>query len=229
MKDRLLGALRSLSPRMAGDNIRERLIACVGALVGIGLTGVISGWVAGAQSWPFLVAPLGASAVLLFAVPASPLAQPWSIIGGNTISALAGIVIAHLVPAPVLAAPLAVAVAIAAMAVLRCLHPPGGAASLLAVLGGPASAASGFGFMLMPVALNSLVLVLLGVVFHRLSGHAYPHRPKPVPPMLIAPQIGAADIDAALAELGEPFDISREDLLRLLRRAELAASQRLKR
>jgi len=70
---------------------------------------------------------MGASSVLLFAVPASPLAQPWSIVGGNFVSALVGIGCAHWIPDPALAATLAVGLAIIAMFQLRCLHPPGGA------------------------------------------------------------------------------------------------------
>ena len=229
MKDGFWGSLRRLSPRMAGDTVRERMISCLGALIGIGLTGIISGWIAGAQAWPFLFAPLGASAVLLFAVPASPLAQPWSIIGGNTVSALVGAVVAHIVPDAATAAPLSVALSIAAMAALRCLHPPGGAASLLAVLGGPTSSAWSVGFTLMPVALNSVLLVVLGVLFHRFSGHAYPHPSKSVSSPQRALEIDGSDIDASLAEMGETFDISRDDLLRLLRRAQLAASQRQQR
>ena len=147
MQNTLLGALRGLTPRMAGTNFRDRTIACLGALIGIGITGLISGWAVGnLEHLPLLVAPLGASAVLLFAVPASPLAQPWSIIGGNTISALVGIAIAHLVPDKAIGAAIAVAAAIAVMSLLRCLHPPGGAASLLGVLGGPAAASWSFGF-----------------------------------------------------------------------------------
>lgn len=235
MQNTLMSGLRALTPRMAGANLRERSIACLGALIGIGLAGAISGWAAGAEHWPLLVAPLGASAVLLFAVPASPLAQPWSIIGGNTISALVGITVAHLVPDRALAAAIAVAGAIAVMSLLRCLHPPGGAASLLGVLGGPAAASWSFGFALVPVALNSILLVILGLVFHRFSKHSYPHKPKLVvaathgtadlPPQLRI-ELTEADIDAALAEGGEPLDIARDDLHRILRRAELSALER---
>lgn len=58
--------------------------SAVGALIGILFTGTMMKMVPGAATLiPLLVAPMGASAVLLFAVPASPLAQPWSIIGGN--------------------------------------------------------------------------------------------------------------------------------------------------
>jgi CBS domain-containing membrane protein len=235
MQNTLTAGLRALTPRMAGANLRERSIACLGALIGIGLAGAISGWAAGAENWPLLVAPLGASAVLLFAVPASPLAQPWSIIGGNTISALVGIAVAHIVPDKALAAAIAVALAIAVMSLLRCLHPPGGAASLLGVLGGPAAASWSFGFALVPVALNSILLVILGLIFHRFSSHTYPHKPKAVmaathgtsnlPPQLRV-ELTEADIDAALAEGDEPLDIARDDLHRIVRRAELSALER---
>ncbi len=236
MQNTLMAALRGLTPRMAGTNLRERSLACLGALIGIGLAGLVSGWAVGnIEHLPLLVAPLGASAVLLFAVPASPLAQPWSIIGGNTISALVGIAIAHVIPDKALAAAVAVASAIAVMSLLRCLHPPGGAASLLGVLGGPAAASYSFGFAFVPVALNSVLLVIVGLVFHRFSRHSYPHRPKVVmaathgtkdlPPQLRV-ELTEADIDAALADCDEPLDIARDDLHRIVRRAELSALER---
>lgn len=231
-----MGVVRALTPRMAGTTFRDRSIACLGALIGIGITGLISGWAVGdMQHLPLLVAPLGASAVLLFAVPASPLAQPWSIIGGNTISALVGIAIAHVIPDKAIAAAVAVAAAIAVMSLLRCLHPPGGAASLLGVLGGPAAASWSFGFAFVPVALNSILLVIAGLIFHRVSKHSYPHRAKVVMAAThgtkdLAPQLRVelteGDIDAALAEGDEPLDIARDDLHRIVRRAELSALER---
>ena len=236
MQNSFLAALRGLTPRMAGTSFRDRSIACLGAFIGIGMTGLISGWAVGnLEHLPLLVAPLGASAVLLFAVPASPLAQPWSIIGGNTISALVGIAVAHLVPDKALGAAIAVAAAIAVMSLLRCLHPPGGAASLLGVLGGPTAASFSFGFAFLPVALNSILLVILGLVFHRFSRHSYPHKPKLVMatthgtrdlPAQLRVELTEVDIDAALAEGDEPLDIARDDLHRIVRRAELAALER---
>ena len=236
MQNSFLAALRGLTPRMAGTSFRDRSIACLGAFIGIGMTGLISGWAVGnLEHLPLLVAPLGASAVLLFAVPASPLAQPWSVIGGNTISALVGIAVAHLVPDKALGAAIAVAAAIAVMSLLRCLHPPGGAASLLGVLGGPTAVSFSFGFAFVPVALNSILLVILGLVFHRFSRHSYPHKPKLVMatthgtrdlPAQLRVELTEVDIDAALAEGDEPLDIARDDLHRIVRRAELAALER---
>jgi CBS domain-containing membrane protein len=104
---------------------------------------------------------------------------------------------------------------------------------LTAVIGGPAVAAAGYGFAFMPVGLNSALLVGLGWLFHRFSGHSYPHRPVPVAsapaPVSVAPGLSIEDIDLALEELGETFDVSREDLDVLFRKAEANAAARLAR
>jgi len=90
---------------LAGASTRDRMIASFGALLGIGLTALITALTTG-SAWhaALLVAPMGASAVLLFAVPASPLAQPWAIIGGNVLSATVGVTVARFVAEPTLAA-----------------------------------------------------------------------------------------------------------------------------
>jgi len=228
--------LRLFSPILAGATLRERLIACLGALLGIGLTGVISGYLFGqGPHLPLIVAPMGASAVLLFAVPSSPLAQPWSIIGGNTISALMGIVAAYLIHDPIIAIGIGVSLAIGAMSFTRCLHPPGGAAALTAVLGGPVVAGWGFLFPFVPVALNSCILVGLGLLFHKLSRRNYPHvAPRPAEnthqtiDLPSSERVGfrEEDVDAALEALDETFDIDRADLSRLLQQVELQATLR---
>ena len=169
-----------------------------------------------------LAAPLGASAVLLFAVPSSPLAQPWPIVGGNVVSALVGVVVAQLLGHGALAVGVAVGAAILAMSALRCLHPPGGGTVLLPVLA-PAVLAQGYGFALLPVGLNAIALTAIGIAFHRVSGHSYPHRPMKIPDR---PRLLMEDVDAALAESGETFDVSREDLEALLDRAERHAAAR---
>jgi CBS domain-containing membrane protein len=166
----------------AGSTVKNQLRASLGALIGIGFTGLISAAAFGTDArLPLIVAPMGASAVLLFAVPASPLAQPWSIIGGNTVSVLVGIAVGQFVHEPMAATGIAVGLAVVAMSLARCLHPPGGAAALTAIIGGPSVAAAGFAFALVPVFLNAVLLVLLGIVYHRLSGHSYPHIQPVVP------------------------------------------------
>ncbi|HEV7246546.1 MAG TPA: HPP family protein [Shinella sp.] len=232
-KSGILSKFRLFFPILAGATLKERLIGCLGALIGICLTGLVCGLFMGqGPHLPLIVAPIGASAVLLFAVPASPLAQPWSIVGGNTISAFVGVTVTTLVTDPTLAIGLAVALAILVMSLTRSLHPPGGAAALTAVIGGAAVTRAGFWFPLVPIAINSLILVALGMMFHRLAGRQYPHRQTiaPVnthktadPPAALRVGFNSEDIDTAIASLNETLDISRADLDALLRQVELQA------
>lgn len=210
-------------PILAGATFRDRALASTAAVVGIASTAWVARLLGLGGALPMLVAPMGASAVLSFAVPSSPLAQPWSIVGGNVVSACVGVTAARFIHDPVLAAGLAVGGAIFAMSMLRCLHPPGGAAALTAVIGGPAVLSAAYLFPFVPVGLNSLALLSAGWLFHRFSGHAYPHR---VPAPAVDAGFHASSIDRALADLGESFDIRREDLDELLRRAETYERER---
>lgn len=208
-----------LRPRLAGATMRDRLIACVGAFAGIALAGWLSAMLVPPRDAALLLAaPMGASAVLVFAVPASPLAQPWSVVGGNMVSALVGVIVAATLPLSAVSAGLAVALAILAMSLTRSLHPPGGAAALLAVLTG-----ASWPFVLLPIGVNAVLLAAAGYAFHRISGHPYPHRAAPA---ATPASIGMPDVEAALAETGEAFDLSREDLLALVQRAAAHAATR---
>ena len=198
--------------------------AAFGAVVGLMLSGLLShvalGWAAPGAHLAWLVAPMAASAVLLFCVTASPLAQPWSVIGGNVVSALTGVACAQLIPEPMLAAPLAGGLAIAMMFLLRCLHPPGGAAAMTAVLGGDAVREAGFAFALAPVGLNAVLLVVAALAYNRLTGAHHAH--APVKPSIVDDE----DLDAALEHFGEPLDVSREDLATIVHDAEQHAAER---
>jgi CBS domain-containing membrane protein len=227
---RLRAWMAALRPAPVRIDAAERWRASGGAALGVLLTGLAGRALAGdGPGLPWLVAPLGASAVLVFGVPSSPLATPWAVVGGNTLSALVGIACALLVPDPVAAGALAVGLAIALMLALRCLHPPGGASALFAVLAHTAD----WRFALFPVLTNSLVLVACGMLYGRWSGRPYPHRP--MRPPADAPEADAggtrsrfavADLDAALARHNRVIDVDRDDLQALLAHAEAAAYQR---
>lgn len=221
-------------PAPAGPGLFDRMKAASGAIGGIAITGLLCGLMLGnGLAHPLLVAPMGASAVLLFAVPASPLAQPWPVLGGNVISALVGIFIARAVADPTLAAALAVGGAIAVMSVLRCLHPPGGAVALSAALGVKGAAAS-YMFALVPVGVNTLLLLVVAILFHRIAGHKYPHvAPSPAAPHgtadpgpLLRAGPSAQDVADALHGFGDTLDVDQADLHQLLADAELRAAER---
>ncbi|EMN4465649.1 HPP family protein [Aeromonas hydrophila] len=221
---------RDFFPVSTNTSIKESCYGALGAFVGLLGTALLCRWGLGLEvHW--LIAPMGASAVLLFAAPASPLAQPWSIVVGNGVSALMGVLSASLVADPALAAALAVMLAIAAMFLTRSLHPPGGAVALTAVIGGEGIRQLGVGYVLLPVLLNSLLLLLLALCYNRLLGRRYPNSGQaqpnrhqtadPQPSERVATQ--AADIDFALEKHGELLDISRQDLQALLQEAQLHA------
>ena len=113
-----------------------------------------------------IIASMGASAVLLFAMPHAPLSQPWPLFGGHLVSAIVGVACIKLIPQPMLAAAVAVAAAIAAMQSLRCVHPPGGATALSAAVGGDALHQLGFQFVATPVMLNAVTLLVVAMLFN---------------------------------------------------------------
>jgi len=227
--------LRLIVPEAMPVSYKERFRSATGALIGILITGVIGHLAVGnSAALPALIAPMGASAVLLFAVPSSPLAQPWSILCGNIVSALVGVTVAMLVADPFIAAALAISIAIAAMMALRCLHPPSGAVALTAVLGGSAIHDLGYGFVLWPVAGNSIALLAVAIIFNNLSGRRYPHamRPQPAghgtkdPDPIQRIGFSSADLDDVLKDFDQVLDIDRDDLETILRRTELRSYRR---
>lgn len=223
--------IKLFKPLLAGATLRDRIVACCGGIVGICVTSWIA-WLIldDASALPLIVAPMGASAVLVFAVPTSPLAQPWPVMGGNVISAAVGVVCAQFIVSPHWAAGCAVGLAILVMSLMRCLHPPGGAAALTAVIGGDVITSTGYAFALVPVGLNAACLVLIAMLYHRLSGHSYPHRPgqgacRTIPKRGLAPP-HPEDLVAALADLGETYDIEVEDLELIIKRVDHHAAKR---
>lgn len=163
--------LRACRPAPTAVDVREGLRMVCGAFLGVGSSIAAGHLLAGpAPATAWLLAPVGASAVLVFATPASALAQPWPVIAGNGVSAFAGMACSVALPNATLAAAFAIAAAIAAMFALRCLHPPGGAAALLAVLAHEVGGRFPLGILLF----DAVLLVLFAAIYHRLTGRSYP-------------------------------------------------------
>ncbi|MFM8604028.1 MAG: HPP family protein [Cyanobium sp.] len=161
--ERLRG--RAYQPRF---DRRHIVVSWASGLVAIATLGLISSW----SHYALVAAPFGASTVLLFGYPASPLAQPRNIVLGNTVAAVVGVGCVAVLGDSPLAMGLAVGLAVALGQMLRCLHPPAGAVALLGVL-----LRARAGFVLLPVLAGSLLLVLMAVLFSRLtqSVDPYPH------------------------------------------------------
>ena len=154
-------------------------------------------------------------------------------------SALAGVLCVQLIgssPEVVpLVAPLAGTLAIAAMFALRCLHPPGGAVALTAVLARPAVHELGFRFAFMPVAFNAIVMVGAAFAYNNLSGRRYPHAQRSPLDSIHATDDQAPtarlgfqreDLDAVLEQYGQVLDVSRDDLENIILATETHAYER---
>lgn len=203
-------------------NRRERVRVVVGAALGMAVTAALSHWAGRAlgPAWPWLVAPMGASAVLVFGVSSSPMAQPWAVVASHTSAVLVGIACAHAVAPPEVAGMLAVGASIGVMFALRCMHPPAGGTALMMTLGMPTDPM----LALFPVALNAGLLVLMGVVYHHATRHHYPHG-QGTPPASRPESSLEADLDAVLTRYNQVLDITREDLQALLHQTQLQSYQ----
>ena len=179
MRNVLKSHLKRYSFYLGGDQPAvswlERLRSVFGAFIGLMLvitTAKYLGELNNISEW--LMASLGASALLVFALPGSPMAQPWAVIAGNTLSALVGISVIHLVSDPLIALPMAASLSILGMFILRCLHPPAAAVALITVLGG----ITHYRYAFFPVMVDSILLVLAGAAYSNLTGKRYPNRPS---------------------------------------------------
>jgi CBS domain-containing membrane protein len=191
---------------------QERIRSAIGAGLGIGMTGLTGWWLSGywPEGLPWLVAPMGASALLVFTLSSSPLAQPWAVLAGNTLSALVGLLCAHYLGVSILGMALAVALAIVAMFATHSLHPPGAATALLMVL---SPLLHPWGALAL-VFCNALVLVLVGMVYNRLTGKSYPHHAD-----LVSQHTLRHELELVLKKHNEVVDISLDDLEVLIEEA----------
>ena len=197
---------------------QEKAISAAGGTIAILAIYAVSRHALDLRGAPLIVATMGASAVLLFAMPHGALSQPWPLIGGHGVSAVIGVFCARHIPNQELAAACAVGASIAAMHQLRALHPPGGATALTAVIGAPAVQALGYSYVLEPVLLNVAVLLVIAVVWNlpfrwRRYPAALGHREDPGP----GPgELTHDEIVEALRAMGSFVDITEDDLRQLV-------------
>lgn len=201
----------------------ERVVSALGSGLAIALlVGIIHWQIPGGEGWA-VAASMGASAVLLFAVPHSALAQPWPVLAGHTVAAVIGVACARWFPERMMAAGLAVGLTVVMMQWLKCVHPPGGGTALAAVMGGESIRNLGFDYVVLPVLANAMLMVALAFFCN------FAFRWRRYPAILSRLPAAAAqrkkalvhppthdEVVAAIRSLDSFVDISEEDLLRLV-------------
>lgn len=200
---------------------REHWISAAGGLSGVVAVLWVGQFWVGGHTGMLAIASMGSTAVLLFAAPHGAMSQPWPVFGGHLVSALIGVsCVRWLGGDTMLTASLAVALAIAAMYTLRCLHPPGGATAMYAVLGGDTVHALGYGYLFSPVLLNISVLLAVAVAFnYPFAWRRYPqswHRRSAVADEPAEKSmIPHSSLVYALSQIDTFVDVSEEDLQRI--------------
>jgi CBS-domain-containing membrane protein len=197
---------------------REHWISGVGGLLGILLVWLVSFQVLDGHAAALVATSMGSTAVLLFAAPHGAMSQPWAVFGGHLVSALIGVACVHWLGHDLmLAASVAVGLSITAMYSLRCLHAPGGATALGAVLGGDAVHAMGYAFVWSPIMLNALIMLAVAIAFNypfawRRYPQAWARRDTPKTEKAMIPH---SRLVYALSQIDTFVDISEEDLQRI--------------
>ncbi|MBN7796558.1 HPP family protein [Parahaliea mediterranea] len=213
-----------------GVSHREKLLSALGAFIAVAVLCLAAPHLWGEADVLFATS-IGASTVLLFAIPHGPLSQPWPVLLGYSVSAVIGVACQQWIPITELAAASAVGGAVLAMHYLRCLHPPGGAAALAAVLGGEHLTALGYDYLLAPILCNAALMVALAVAYNLWLPHRrYPahlaRRPHSDGDTAVqadtraAPHITHEDVAHALQQMDLYVDVSPEDLCELFELAE---------
>ena len=198
---------------------REKIISGLGGFVGIILILLITRQFVDAGDAGLIVASMGASAVLLFAVPHGPLSQPWALGCGHLVSAVIGVSCYLLISNLFIAAATAVGLAITAMYYLRCIHPPGGATALTAVMAGSGVHSLGYQYLFTPVLVNVVVIFVVAIVFNFLfHWRRYPavlmqYGRKTVDSDKQAEEsLSKEDLEHALQQMNLYVDVSHADL-----------------
>ncbi len=200
----------------------ESARSALGALIGLGLAGALLHLNADASFW--LIAPIGGSAIILFTLPHSPLAQPWSVFGGYLMAMSAAYLSVFLMPTPLLAAAVAVAGNIWLMARFNCMHPPGGALALFIALAGAPGLANAGSEVVLVMENVAVILAAALLVNNLMPGRSYPyrrvkdkenvHRTGDASPIVRA-GLTHADLDAAIQSIGTYVDMQENELVRL--------------
>lgn len=163
---KMRGTSRGSPPTVSSSEV---IWSWLGAFLGIGLVGLVERWMLSGTDLVLMIGSMGASAVLLYGAPRSPLAQPRNLVGGHVLSAVVGVLCYQLVGDILwLAAALSVASAIALMHLTRTLHPPGGATALIAVIGSEQIHQLGLLYTLVPAGLGAMVLLLVALVVNNI-------------------------------------------------------------
>lgn len=149
-----------LKRRYLVNHMLLSIIAGIGASIAIG---ALSYFDHSFYNLALLMAPFGATTVLVFGVPDSPLAQPKNVILGHLLTAFVGVFFVQFIGVTPISLALATGIAVTLMLVTKTTHPPAGANPILIMLSGQS-----WGFLITPVLIGAVIIVLIGKTMKQL-------------------------------------------------------------
>ena len=198
---------------------KEKLLSLLGGFISIYAIFLVTNQFLGVADAVYIIPSMGATAVLLFAAPHVPFSQPWNVFGGHLISALIGVACYQFISDIHIAAAASVGLAIGAQYYLRCIHPPGGATALAAVIGGSQIHDLGYMYTITPVLINTITILIVAIVFNApFDWRRYPASLKLRKVKAtsltesIYPSINHEDFVYALSQIDSLVDINEDDL-----------------
>jgi CBS-domain-containing membrane protein len=160
--------MSTIKSKIRGGGVRPpapSLTQVLNGLIGGGLAIGIVAALTKSSHVPLLIAPLGASCFLLFAVPDGPFSQPRNVIFGHLFSSLVGLIFLKFIGVGPIEMGIAVGLAIALMLLTRTSHPPAGADPLVVMIAGNLS----WTFLAAPVLASTVILVLIALVVNNVG------------------------------------------------------------
>lgn len=205
----------------------EKFLSFCGGFISTYLIFLVTNQFLGIAEAVYIIPSMGATAVLLFAAPHVPFSQPWNVFGGHLISAVIGVACFQIIPDIHIAAAASVGISIGVMYYARCIHPPGGATALAAVIGSSQIHELGYMYAITPVFINTVTILVVAVAFNALfHWRHYPPtltfgkpEEKAAPAFntnrSVYPAINHEDFVYALSQIDTLVDINEDDLLKI--------------
>lgn len=199
---------------------KEKLISFFGGVISIYVIFLVTNQFLGVAEAVYIIPSMGATAVLLFAAPNVPFSQPWNVFGGHIFSAIIGVACYQFIPNIHFSAALSVGLSIGVMYYTRCIHPPGGATALAAVIGSSQLHDLGYMYVITPVLINTVTILIVAIILNGvISWRYYPAALKDQKTVsstkqtdAVYPPIKHEDFVYALSQIDSIVDINEEDL-----------------
>ncbi len=198
----------------------EGLKSSIGTALGVAFVLVATQLVLGQYT---LVAAVGATAVIIFSMPHSPMAQPWSVFGGYLVAVMVALVVSYATSNIVLGISLSLALVVLIMIALKCVHPPAGAIAIFVVAQNPGTVENSWKLMV-GILLVAFLILLAAAILNKFLGRKYPqcyaeqsHNPHKTRDQLPTVRTGIThqDLDYALRRHGTYVDVQESELIDL--------------